>query len=194
MPGNIDRVGATFASQTTLPISSGQVDAEFSNVLAAVDTAIDDISALETDATALAVRVAAIEEYDTDTRIDALEAAAVPTQHSIDTAARNLVAAGDASPTSATMLDYDNIIIYTTTGGLTFTLPAPVASMSLRTWRIVNASHYAVQVDFGLNRAGDESAPYVPSLSNGGALVVTVLPTNATGDGEFLYVVLSVTL
>lgn len=198
MPGNIDRVGDTFASQTTLPISSGQVDAEFNNLLAAADQAIDDINALEVDAnalevdaTALTARVATIEGYDIDTRLDTLEADAAPTQHDIDTSARTAVMAGDAAPSVATMLSCDNIIIFPATNtAMTFTLPTPDSSMNLRTWRIVNAI-YSVDVDFGPYREGNEVAGYSTALSDGGALVVMVLPSNSGGTGDYRYYILS---
>jgi len=212
MPGNITRL-YNFASQTGLPISSGQVDAELNQLISAADDAIDRLDALEAEDTALGLRVTALEGYNPDTRLTALEAADVlldgrvttlegydldtrvtalegadaPDQHDIDSenAVSLLTLTGDVA-LGATMVNVQTYNISAGDSGHTLTLWAtPDATMAYKTWTI-------------FHRGGIGSDPITVVAGSASVVLDTLdvlrvmcVPLNATGDGSYGWVIVS---
>lgn len=212
MPGTITRL-YNFASQTGLPISSGQVDAELNQAVTYIDGLIDDVAALVAADSALDARVlllegynpdgrltaleaadplldariTTLEGYDADTRLTVLEGADTPSQHTIDS--NNdvviLTMTGDVN-LGATMVNCQTYNIFASTAGYTLTLHAtPDSTFAYKTWTI-------------FHRGGTGSDPITVVagsvsivLDTKDVLKVMCVPMNATGDGDYEWVIVS---
>ena len=212
MPGSITRL-YNFVSQTLLPISSGQVDAEFNQLITFVDGLIDDAAALVAADSALDIRVLALEAdnpggrltaleaadvlldgritvlegYDIDTRVTVLESADAHDQHTIDgnNGVTILRMTGDVN-LGATMVNTQVYNISATEAGYTLTLHAtPDSTFAYKTWTI-----------FHRGGTGAEPITVVAGsvsivLDTKDVLRVMCVPTNATGDGDYEWVIVS---
>lgn len=212
MPGTITRL-YNFASQTGLPISSGQVDAELNQAVTYIDGLIDDVAALVAADSALDARVLLLEGYNPDGRLTALEAAdplldaRITTLEGYDADTRLTVLEGADAPSQHTIDSNNDVVILTMTGDVnlsatmvncqTYNISAGDAGHTLTLWATPDATMaYKTWTIFHRGGIGSDPITVVVGrmsvvLDTLDTLRVMCVPLNATGDGSYGWVILS---